>query len=199
LALVARDEANFVEASSLLEQALALGRALGYSRISAQREVGVVAIYQRNYGRAAGDLGDALAAFRARGAKEDVGHCLRGLALLAYRQDELERAERFGRESLSLFFELGHAEGLCEGLELLASVAVARGQPDRAARLFGATESARKTIGYPLRPYQRAEYDRSVGALRGALGEEGAITALDEGRRMTLEQAAAYVLAPVSS
>jgi hypothetical protein len=74
-------------------------------------------------------------------------------------------------------------------------VAVAQAQSERAARLFGAAEALREAIGTPLPPADRAEHDRSVAAVRTALGEEAFAAAWAEGRALTLEHAVAFALA----
>jgi hypothetical protein len=71
---------------------------------------------------------------------------------------------------------------------------VAQGQSERAARLFGALEAHRETVGAPPVAAERAEYHRSVAGARTALGEEAFAAAWAEGRAMTLEQATAYAL-----
>jgi hypothetical protein len=97
-------------------------------------------------------------------------------------------------ESLAIFWELGHRFGIAQNLEGLAAVAVAQGQPERAARLIGAAEALREVIGAPLPPADRAEHDRSVAAGRTARGEEAFAAAWAEGRAMTLVQAIRYAM-----
>jgi hypothetical protein len=57
-------------------------------------------------------------------------------------------------------------------------------------------ESLRETIGTPMSPASRAQYDydRHVAAVRAALGQEAFRTTWAQGRTMTLEQAIAYAM-----
>ncbi len=63
-----------------------------------------------------------------------------------------------------------------------------------AARLLGAAAGLRKTIGAPLSPPDRAENERSVEAVRAALGEAAFAAAWAKGGTMELEQAIRYAL-----
>ena len=65
----------------------------------------------------------------------------------------------------------------------------AQGEPAWAARLWGAAENLRETIGTPLPPVYRADYERSVAATRTQLGEQAFAATWQEGRNMTPEQA----------
>lgn len=53
-------------------------------------------------------------------------------------------------------------------LEELAGIASAQGQPERAARLFGAAEAARRLLDTPLPLNKRPRYERLVAAARPA-------------------------------
>ena len=79
-------------------------------------------------------------------------------------------------------------------LEYLARVAGGLGQPERAARLFGAAEALREAIGAPLPPSGRDDHEREVAAARAHLDEHAFVQALAEGQAMSLEQAIAYAL-----
>jgi hypothetical protein len=46
-----------------------------------------------------------------------------------------------------------------------------------------------ETIGFLMSPAYRADYDRSVTAVRAAMGEEAFKAAWAEGRKMTMEEA----------
>ncbi len=73
-------------------------------------------------------------------------------------------------------------------LEELASVVTAQGEVIWATRLWGAAKALRDTVGLPLPPVFRADYERSVATARTQLGEKAFITAWAEGRTMTPEQ-----------
>ncbi len=80
----------------------------------------------------------------------------------------------------------------------IAAVTATRGQPRRAARLLGAAATLREAGGTPLRPVDRADYDRTVTAARTALGDNAFAAAWAEGRALSLEQTVAEASANVA-
>src|SRR5262249_24552660 len=116
------------------------------------------------------------------------------LGRVTYVQGQYGAARALFQESLAIFRELGNKHGIAASLEGLAEVVVAGGQPERAARLFGAAEGLREAIGAPLLPAERAEHDRSIAAACTALGEEAFAAAWAEGRALSLEGAVRYAL-----
>ena len=117
---------------------------------------------------------------------------LGGVALL---QGDLPRAAACSRESLLLHWEVGYKEGVAYALEHLAGVATADGEPERAARLFGAAEALREAIGTPLPPSERTGHERDVQSVRYCLGEEEFAAAWEVGRSLPLEEARTEALA----
>ena len=94
------------------------------------------------------------------------------------------------RVRFPLALELGHAVWTGGYLLGLACVAEAQGQPVRAARLFGATQSL-IDVNKHLDPVERAAYERGVASVRAKLGEKVFTAAWAEGCTMTPEQALA--------
>ena len=75
----------------------------------------------------------------------------------------------------------------------------ARGQPERAARLFGAAEAALEGLAMTLPPHNRTDYDRNVAAAQALTDQVTFAAAWAEGRMLSLEQAAAYALDELGS
>ena len=74
----------------------------------------------------------------------------------------------------------------------MAGLAGRSGQPERAARLFGAAELLYEASVTRLEYPDQVEYDRNVAAVRAQLDEATFAAAWAEGRAMTLEQAIDY-------
>lgn len=94
------------------------------------------------------------------------------------------------RQALRSFESLGDrmASAIC--LEGLAELASRRGQPERAAELFGAAEAPRGLgVGFYFSTVDAAGYRRRIGTLRSQLGEAAFRSAWTRGRALTLEQA----------
>jgi non-specific serine/threonine protein kinase len=112
---------------------------------------------------------------------------------MAREQGQLEEAAALFREALRLAYDEDGGRGCCcVCLQHLGAVACDQNLPERAARLFGASEALRQKIG--------AFRDRwDVGqnaylATRTSLGEAGVEAALTAGREMTLKQAVEFAL-----
>jgi len=91
--------------------------------------------------------------------------------LTVFRLDEHDLAEALLEESLTLNREIGSWEYFAYSLEGFAGLAGAKAQGGRAARLWGAAEALRKTIGAPLSIEGRLYFERSMVAARAQLGE----------------------------
>jgi hypothetical protein len=109
-------------------------------------------------------------------------------------QGDLRAARAPLAESLALYRGTGKLLGIAECLESLAGLAAAERRFTRAGRCLGAAEALRETMGAPLPPSERAEYDRTLRAVRGGCGGEAFAAAWAEGRAMPLEQAVCVAL-----
>ncbi len=131
---------------------------------------------------------------RQLGNKWGVGVSLGMLGWVAMREGNWERAVARLGESLEVRREIGDQSGSAWCLERLAEVAMAQGQAEKAVRLFGAGAALRASIRSVIDPADQPAYESKILALRAELGKDRFTAAWDEGRRMTLEQAAAYAL-----
>ena len=95
---------------------------------------------------------------------------------------------------MTLNREIGSWEYFAFCLEGFAGLAGAKAQGGRAARLWGAAEALRKTIGAPLSIEGRLYFERSMVAARAQLGEAAWEAAFAQGMAMAPEEAAEYAL-----
>jgi predicted ATPase/class 3 adenylate cyclase len=113
------------------------------------------------------------------------GGMLAELSALALREERVDDADEYARDSLAIADALGDRSGLVFGVGLLSCVAAARGELDRAGRLWGAIENERAFA--PLGGWQRHR-DACEARIR-----ENANGAFDEGlaagRELELEDA----------
>jgi tetratricopeptide (TPR) repeat protein len=120
---------------------------------------------------------------------------LQYLGLVTFKQGEYEKSEAYLKESLLPSIRRSGDEWFGASLlEVLATLAAYRGDPTRAARLYGAAEAMREEIGTTVLPYEVIEHERGTMSARKALGEEGFTVALAEGKAMTPEQRIAEAL-----
>jgi tetratricopeptide (TPR) repeat protein len=190
------DQGDYGAARALFEESLASFREPGvkWGIAWSLGLLGQVVRDQGEHGAARALLEESLAIQREVGDKLGIAQSLYGLGTVAGDQGEYGAARALLEESLAIYRELGIKQGIAPNLEGLAALAVAQGQSERAARLYGAAEGLREAIGAPLPPAKRAEHDRSVAAVRTALGEQEFAAAWAEGRTMSIEQAVTYAL-----
>jgi tetratricopeptide (TPR) repeat protein len=152
---------------------------------------------QGEYGQAQRLYEESLAVSRELGGEEGIAAslCELGSALLS--RGNYQRAGNVFRESLSLWQEIGNTGHIVDCLVGLGRVAGAAGSWEsaiKAARLLGAASLLLDTIGSPMQPSDRAEYDHDVAAVRAQLDEAVFVVAWAEGRAMTREQAITFAL-----
>jgi hypothetical protein len=117
-----------------------------------------------------------------------------GLSHIAQHEANHERAIDFGRRGLRLAHESTDAAEMADGLAVLAGTFCWLGQPERAARLLGASEAAAERMGAFHHPSDRLEITRIITNVRAQLDEAAFEAARIEGRKLTLEQATADAL-----
>jgi hypothetical protein len=116
------------------------------------------------------------------------------LGLVALQEGDTGRARMLMVESLEGYLEAESRVGVIDSLDDLGAVAGARGEPLRAARLWGAADALRELTGYTLSVGEAGFYEPYMSAVRSELGETAFRAAWEEGRAMTEEQAIALAL-----
>jgi len=107
-------------------------------------------------------------------------------------------ASRLFAESISVAEEIGSERVLLGAIAGLAGVALALGQPERAARLLSAVEAIRATSG--LGRYTHAGHTaRILAEVRTSLPESVFVAAWDKGQTLPFADALADALAIASS
>ena len=108
-------------------------------------------------------------------------------------EGHLDKAEKDYRETILVWQKIGHGAAVANQLEFMAFIAMAHTQDERAARLLGAAEALREKIKIPMSQFERVEYDKQVGDLRGRMPEKEFLTLWAEGRLLPMEQAVQLV------
>jgi len=121
-----------------------------------------------------------------------LGLALQGAGRLARSQADYQQAESLHHHALELFQKAGYKLDAVEPLESLAGLAALAESLPEAARLFGAAEALRESIGYVRFLVEREGYEADVAIVREGLTEEEFRRAWEEGRAMSLDEAVAY-------
>jgi DNA-binding CsgD family transcriptional regulator/tetratricopeptide (TPR) repeat protein len=196
--LASNVENNYERATMLLQQSLVLAREAGdtYLVVMSLSNLGYAALLQGDYQRATALSEEALALAHKVGSVgvEIVPETLVNLGLAVLGQGDRERAMDSFEEALVVSQEAGRKPTTINALEGMASLAGARREATRAARLWGAAEVGREVTGIALPLSERAPHEPYIAAARSQLGEAAWEEALAEGRAMSLDQAAEYAL-----
>jgi predicted ATPase/DNA-binding SARP family transcriptional activator len=149
--------------------------------------LGDLALTSGDYEQAAALANEAIRLSRERADNHALAISLGILAFAQLLSDNDDGAVPVLEELVSVSRENEFGEGLCVGLEGLASIAAARRDVDAAARLLGAADELLRTLGGCLEPSDRAMRDRTAGMLDGRISDVRFAEALQQGRKMRLE------------
>ncbi len=188
---------------SLLEESLALFREQGdmlYIGITLLTLGGIV-LHQGNLLRAEICVQESLTFFRVVGGSYRMALAQRLLGDIRLIQGDCVQARTAYKKGASLAGETENRFVVGRNLIGLAKVAVAEGQLEQAACLFGAAEllfDPRVDFHSEMDPFECADYERLVEGVRRQLGKEASTAAWNRGRNMTLEQALTMESVPLS-
>jgi tetratricopeptide (TPR) repeat protein len=181
--------------AALLEEMLQESLAL-YREVGAKSGVAVVLSHlamnawaKGEYERAETRLSESLALYRAVENRRGIARVLGQQGLVAYARRDYAPAAALCRESVTLHRAVGETWEIGRYLWVLGAAMSGLGQPDRAARLFGAAARVRERLGAPLPPVFRPSHDAAVAALRAALGERAFASAWAEGQALSVDEA----------
>lgn len=194
LGWVAKQEGDWQTARAMHEESLAIVRELGDKRSIALLliHLGAVAHTLKDFDAARSLIEESLSLSREVGDKQGIADSLNNLGIIAENRGDRETARSLLTQGLTLYRELGDKGGTAYSLEAFAALAMSEGQTGSAARLWGAAEYLRETIGSPLPPAEVGEYEEKVSEARSSLGDETFDALWSEGRSLTLEQATGY-------
>jgi predicted ATPase/class 3 adenylate cyclase/Flp pilus assembly protein TadD len=196
LALVSHYLRDSERATELYEESMDLFRELGDKQSLAYclNNLGMVVYSQGDLERAAQLTEEGVALVRELGARVDVALGLCNLGWIDLLREDLGRAADHYRESLSLSWDTGLTPLVQSALEGFACLAGARGEAERAVRLWGAAQSLHETKGIPRDDDFFDEADARISVVRSGIGEEQWEQARHKGRVMTLDEAVSYAL-----
>jgi tetratricopeptide (TPR) repeat protein len=195
---IARDQGDAAQVQAYCAEGLAIGRALEQPWITgfALNNLALAAFMQGDLGRAAALADETLALFQTHGIRGGVVELLITAGQIASAAGSIERAWSYLVEGVRRGWPAGPHWLVATGLEELAAVVLAQGDPMRAAGLCAAAATWRTRMDAPLQPYRRAKFEATLTALRDALGAAGFAAAWAEGAAWKPDQAVAVVLEP---
>jgi tetratricopeptide (TPR) repeat protein len=168
-------QGRFDEARALFERALEAGTSLEASAVTAAV---LPALAEIDF------AGGAVASARARaqqareairrwfGRNLDYARVSGNLAAYALAADDVEAARGYAREALDVAVDLDYRSAALAQIEHVAVIAGLQGDLERAARLLGFTEAARRRRGLRRGPTEHAGQERLVAALTARFSPE---------------------------
>jgi predicted ATPase/DNA-binding CsgD family transcriptional regulator len=182
------DEAHtpFAESQALyreLQDTWGLARVLHYS--------GEMSRFRGDHTRAQAQYEESLDLYRELGHQFSAAIVLHNLGYVAQHQDDLRRGLAYFAEALAMHVKHGDHTNIGHCLAGIAGMVGLLGQSEQGARLFGAAASLLETVGVPIWPIDKVDYDRNLATVRARLGEEAFTAAFALGQEMPLGQAIA--------
>ena len=160
--------------------------------------LGYQLLLEGDYERGAALNEEAAAISRGHGYRRGLNLALDNQGWAALLQGDHDMAKPFYEESLVVCEALGDRACASESLDGLACISAAQGEPLRAARIFGAAEAMRETLGeavaFQHTPEEAAWRKPSRATARSRVGELAWEETLAEGRAMGLKEAIEYAL-----
>lgn len=198
LGLVAYRQGNYAEARSHFETCLELQREIGDKRqlTNLYKNLALAAMNQADDKQAKLYLAEAMALSRYLEDRFSIAEILLYQGTLAMFEDDLELADTYFQQSFPLARVTTPLWLRASVLGHVAGIAARRGQPERAARLWGAFEAGMAAAASFIDAADRRYFELSVVQARDQLGAEAFEAARAKGRAMSLELAIAY---PVST
>ena len=174
---------------SLLEESLTLARGLEDRALTARAlsHSALVSYHQGNAITARRLVEESVALYREIGDRWGNSWALAILARVEAAQGNHAAALAHYEEAVTLAWKTGSKLNIALCLEGIASEWTGQGEPEQAARLWGAVEALRENMGAPIWPSERAGYERSLAAARAQIGEQAFAARWAEGRNISLE------------
>jgi non-specific serine/threonine protein kinase len=124
-----------------------------------------------------------------RGNHMNLTYALSDLGAIAYEQGDYTAARECYTQALAKSQEFGSKKGMIYCLDGFAALSVSEGRPEVSARLCGAADALRESIGIQQEPHERKRRDRYIAKIEATLPGTAFLEAMTSGRAMTLEQA----------
>ena len=152
---------------------------------------GLIAYFQGEYERARALFTESLALVEDENSRALT---LGNLGLLALAEGHLDQALALQRDAFANWRRVTNLPWLARGLEHFALIAIAMGDPEHGARLFGAAAAERARIGGSQPDNDRAINERYIAQAQVALGEAAFSRLWAEGEALSLPDAVALAL-----
>jgi predicted ATPase len=193
-------EGDAAEAAGLFREAAASAAAIQDMRLVAMARfnLGYLELVRGDYEAAQTELESAQNGFTVADDRYGVGRSLAALGSVALHRKQTDEAVVLLQESLRHSRTLADVDDITWALELLGVAWAESGSP-AAARLLGAAEALRESLGGALEGVELALHERGLAALAAGSGSAAAEAAWAAGRTLTADEAVVLALDSVPS
>ena len=189
-------EGNHAAACPLLEESLALWRVLDKPNAVAQllQNLAFSACERGEFAESVRLCAGALPLYEAAGNRQGLSHIYSIQATAAVRGGNFREAAARQAEALALAVEIGDQSGIVNSFETLALAGCGLGESQRPALLVGALQSVMQAAGLSLDQFGLTGIERIRVSLRHSLCDAEIDALIEDGKRLTQEQAVALAL-----
>jgi len=156
--------------------------------------LGELARLQGDYAAARRYYEESLSVVKETGERQREAILLNNLCFVAYHQQDYRLAMHFAQRCIVVAGDLKSKFRQACLLATMAGPTAALGQPERAARLLGASHARMEALGTRHMPADQPELDLFEAAARNELGDEAFQEAWQAGQAMTLQEAVSLAL-----
>jgi tetratricopeptide (TPR) repeat protein len=156
--------------------------------------LGELARLQGDYEAARHYYEESLSVVRETGERQREAMLYNNLCFVAYHQQDYLLAMHLAQRSMIVARELKSEFRQACFLATLAGPMAVLGQPERAARLLGASHARFEALGTRHQPADQPELDLFEATARNQLGDEAFQDAWQAGQAMTLQEAVSLAL-----
>jgi predicted ATPase/transcriptional regulator with XRE-family HTH domain len=191
LASVAISKNELARAATLGSESAEIYRELRHESglAHALMKIGLAAAAEGRHEAAEEVFNECLRIQRAVGDTGSIYYSVANLAETARHRGDYERAIARYHEALDLLDAMPNKAALARTLDGIAATIALVGDPPRGARLLGAADALRRSIGTTLFPSELRDYEASVASIREMLGDEAFDVQWRIGASVTLQRA----------
>lgn len=193
LGMVAHRQGENAAARKFFEEGLAICRELNdqAGTMHSLNNLGDLERTEGNYAAARTLFQEAVALSKQLGNKQAGCAGLNNLGFAAFGEGDFPAARSSFAEALAVARELKHKIQISYSLDGFAALAVEGGEAETAARISGAAELLRETIGCEIEPAERLFRDEYLARVRAVLPDQTFIAADNKGRALSTDEAIA--------
>jgi len=196
LGIVAFNQGNLIAAKEFFEESLQISREIGQKTSIAEslNFLGNILVSFDKHNIAEKCLDESLLLRREIGEKHGIASSLNGLGNLKKDLKNYDHAKKFFAESLVLALEVGNKPIICENILGVAEIIYYCNDFSNSIKLLGAANTIQESMGIESQNKQNSQIQKLLTELQLNSSNDEFLKYFEEGKRMTLQQAAEHAI-----